>query len=87
MKSTRKKDIQFGDVDLLEVDEFDSKYGKERITIFVDQQVVDAFRRIAKSKGSKYQTLMREALREAIFGRSESEIENRLKKIEKAVFG
>jgi len=83
MTSTRKKDIQFGKKDLLAEDEFDSKYGKERVTLFIDQQVVDAFRKKAQTEGGKYQALMREALRDVVFG---SEIEERLAKIEAAIF-
>lgn len=86
MKSTRKKDIQLGKKDLLSIDEFDPKYGKERITLFVDQQVVDAFRKMAKSKGEKYQALMREALRESVFRNPINELENRLAKVEAQVF-
>ena len=86
MKSTRKKDIRYGKKNLLEADEFDPKYGKERITLFVDQQVVDAFRNQAKIKGGKYQALMREALRDCIFKSSQSDLEKRLEKVEKALF-
>ena len=86
MTSTRKKDIQFGKKDLLAEDEFDPKYGKERITIFVDQQVVDAFRKKAKDTGEKYQALMREALKESVFGPDKSDLERRLAKVEAAVF-
>lgn len=86
MKSNRKKDIVFGDKDLLEVDEFDTKFGEERITLLLDQQVVDAFRKKAKSNGQKYQTLMREALRDFIFKTSKFDLEERLKKLEDVVF-
>lgn len=58
-----KKDIEYGREDLLAENEFDPKYGKERITILVDQQVVDAFREKAQKEGPKYQTLIRETLR------------------------
>ena len=85
MTSTRKKDIQFGDKDLLSEDEFDPKYGKERITLFIDQQVVDAFRKKAEREGSKYQALMRESLKYTIFDQG-LDIEKRLGKIEAAVF-
>lgn len=88
MKSirTNKKDIKFGKKDLLASDEFDPKYGKERITLFLDQQAVDAFRELAEVKGGKYQALMREALRDLVFASEQNEIEERLSKIEKALF-
>ena len=60
MKSTKKdKDIQYGDSDLLEKDEFDPKYGKVRISLMVDLQVVEAFKEEAERTGGKYQALMR----------------------------
>jgi uncharacterized protein (DUF4415 family) len=86
MKSSRKKDIKYGEKDLLEADEFDPQYGKERITLFLDQQVVDAFRSQAKASGVKYQTLIREALRELIYQDPKNNLEDRLKKLEAVVF-
>ncbi len=85
MSSTRKKDVKYGKKNLLSVDEFDPKYGKERISIMLDIQVVDAFRDKAKKEGKKYQTLIRDALREYAFG-SDEDIEKRLARIEAAVF-
>lgn len=85
MTFIRKKDIQFGKKDLLSEDEFDPKNGKERITLFVDQQVVNAFRKKAENEGSKYQTLMRESLRSTVFPKDQ-DFEGRLKKIEEVVF-
>jgi len=73
---------KFSDKDILAEDEFDPKHGKERITILVDQQVVDAFRARAAAQGEKYQALMREALRESIFG---NDIIKRLEALEKKV--
>jgi hypothetical protein len=37
--------------------------GKTRITIYVDTEVLDAFRKSAESEGRGYQTAMNEALR------------------------
>jgi uncharacterized protein (DUF4415 family) len=86
MKSTRKPDIKFGKKDLLAEDEFDPKYGKERITILLDQQVVDAFRKKAKSEGKKYQALMRDILKAAVFSNDRSDLEKRLEKVEAVLF-
>lgn len=86
MKSSRKKDLVYGEKDLLAMDEFDPKFGKERITLFLDQQVVDAFREKAKNSGTKYQTLMREALRAVVFQSEDHDLVERLKKLEAAVF-
>ena len=85
MKSTRKADIKFGKKDLLAEDEFDPKYGKERITILLDQQVVDAFRKRAQEEGKKYQALMRDSLKAAIFKNEKSDLEKRLEKVEAIV--
>ena len=38
--------------------------GKTRISIHIDNAVLDAFRALAEEKGSGYQTLMNQALRE-----------------------
>ena len=58
--------------------------GKERITILLDQQVVNAFREMATAdKG--YQTLIREALRDYIFGLAENDIVSRLDRLEQVV--
>lgn len=86
MSSIRKKDVQYGDQDLLSPDEFDSKYGKERISFLVDMQVVEAFRERAKREGKKYQVLMRETLRNAIFSNPVEDLEKRMEKIESVVF-
>lgn len=85
MKSTRKADIKFGKKDLLAEDEFNPKYGKERITILLDQQVVDAFRKKAKAEGKKYQALMRDSLKASVFTDDKSDLEKRLEKIESIV--
>ena len=38
--------------------------GKTRISIYIDNAVLGAFRRLAEKKGIGYQTMMNEALRE-----------------------
>ena len=42
--------------------------GKTRITIMLDDDVIDAFRARAEGAGTGYQTLINSALREAIAG-------------------
>ena len=86
MSSIRKKDVKYGKKDLLVEDEFDPKYGKERISIMLDMQVVDAFREKAENEGKKYQVLIREILKNYIFGNKEKEIEKRLSRVEAAIF-
>lgn len=41
-----------------------SQPGKTRITIYIDNDVLDAFRHRAENSGTGYQTMMNQALRE-----------------------
>ncbi len=43
-----------------------SAQGKSRITIFLDNEVIDAFRQRAEAEGKGYQTLINEALRASL---------------------
>jgi uncharacterized protein (DUF4415 family) len=62
-KSTAK--IEYGSIELAS-DEFDKKHAKERITIWIDEEILDGFRERASQQNAKYQTLINEALREAL---------------------
>ena len=82
--STKNRKIRYGKVDV-SPEEFEPKNVKERITIFIDQDVLDLFRIKAEKTGLKYQTLINQALREAtqkpsIEDRVEA-LENKIKKI------
>ena len=79
--STKNKKIEYGKVDLPE-DEFESKNIKERITIFIDQDVLDKFRARAKKESTKYQTLINHALREVS---DKPDLEDRVEALEKAL--
>jgi predicted DNA binding CopG/RHH family protein len=83
MSTTRKKDIVFGKEDLLPEDEFSHKNVKQRITVLVDEFVVDALKKEAAEKGTKYQTMIREILRDHVQGPS---LEERLARVEAAIF-
>ena len=48
--------------------------GKTRITIHIDDEVLEAFRQRAETAGRGYQTMMNEALREHL-GRSEDRVD------------
>tara|TARA_B100001248_G_scaffold259530_1_gene245736 strand:+ start:4067 stop:4333 length:267 start_codon:yes stop_codon:yes gene_type:complete len=80
---TRKKKIEYG-TEEIEQDEFDSKNAKFRVTAFIDLEIIESLKKLAKKQGKGYQTLMNEILREAVLG--DSSYESRLKKLEKAVF-
>jgi uncharacterized protein (DUF4415 family) len=82
--NTKNKKIRYGKVEL-SPEEFAAKNVKERITIFIDQEVLDQFREQAEKSGSKYQTLINQALREAARKPSLEErieaLENKIKKV------
>lgn len=65
------KDIDFSgakraqDVPALAELQEEAAAGKVRITMYVDAEVLAAFRKKAEAEGKGYQTLMNEALREA----------------------
>lgn len=61
-----KKKINYAEKDVLSDEDFDKAHAKERITIWLDEEVVDAFRERANQEGSKYQALINQALKEAI---------------------
>lgn len=74
--SNKKKDIVFGHVEL-DADEFDPKYSKVRITTFIDLDILEALKAIAKKQGRGYQTLLNETLRKVVLGEKAS-VENEL---------
>ncbi len=47
--------------------------GKTRITIMLDDEVIEAFRARAESAGSGYQTLINAVLRESVLGIKEKQ--------------
>jgi len=61
-----KKKINYAEKDVLSGKDFEKKNIKERITIWIDEATLDAFRERAKEEGSKYQALINQALQEAI---------------------
>ena len=76
--------IKLSKKDTLDSDEFDPKYSKERISIWIDEDVLDEFRKIAKENNKKYQTLINETLRNYAFAPKNKSIEKILTKIENA---
>lgn len=65
-------------------DEFETKYAKEKISIWIDEDVLDEFRKIAKDNNKKYQTLINEVLRNYALAPKNKNIEKILAKIESA---
>ena len=80
--STKNKAIKYGKVEL-DADEFDKKHCKVRVTMMIDEDVVEAFRNEAVKKRVGYQTLINQKLRESISG--QNSFEKRLEALEKIV--
>ena len=55
--------------------------GKERITIFIDKEIVSEFRQRAEAAGRGYQTMINDALREYLNSSSHPVDEKTLRKI------
>ena len=79
--STKTKKINYGTVDIPD-DAFDPKNVKERITIMLDQDVLDAFRKKAAKAGDRYQSLINRTLREAL---ARPELEERIEVLERKI--
>jgi hypothetical protein len=60
--TTKNKDLVFGDVELDDL-EFESRHVKVRVTTMLDEDVLKALKKIASSKGQKYQTILNQVLR------------------------
>ncbi len=79
--STKNKKISYGKVEI-PPDAFDAKNIKERITIMLDQDILDTYRRRAKQTGDKYQSLINRALRESL---AKPNLEKRIEILEQQV--
>ncbi|MFN7728499.1 MAG: BrnA antitoxin family protein [Bdellovibrio sp.] len=76
--STKNKKISYGNVEVPE-SAFNPKNIKERITIMLDQDILDAYRTKAKKAGDKYQSLINRTLREAL---GQPGLEKRVERLE-----
>lgn len=81
---TKKKDIQYGDIEVDLPSTWNSSETKVRITTFLDEDLLIKIKKEAKIQGKKYQSLLNEKLREIFMG--EKSLETRLKKLEEEVF-
>jgi uncharacterized protein (DUF4415 family) len=62
--------VKFGKKDVLSADEFDPKKSKVKISLLLEGDLLEAYRDAAKATPhGEYQTLMKEKLREAMFGK------------------
>lgn len=60
--STKNKDVVFGEVEIDEM-EFEPRHVKVRVTTMVDEDVLSALKKIANSKGQRYQSVLNQVLR------------------------
>ena len=65
-------------------DEFDTRFAKEKISIWIDEDVLDEFRKNAKDNNKKYQSLINEVLRNYAFAPKNKNLEKILSKLESA---
>lgn len=80
--TTKSKAVKYGKVEL-DPDEFDPKHCKVRVTMMVDEDVVNACRAEAAKRHIGYQTLINQKLRELFF--EKNSIEKRLEALETLV--
>lgn len=89
-KGKSKKDqvsdlhYEYGKVEMTDEEYREAQNPKVRTTIFLEADLIRAYKKEATERGMKYQQLMREKLRDALG--SESDLEARLRRIEKKVF-
>lgn len=77
MPTTNRKKIQYGKKDILA--DADFKNPKIRISMMVDEEVIQAFKKRARETGEGYQTLMHRVLKEAS---TKPSLEERVAKLE-----
>jgi len=80
----KKKDIQYGDVEVDLPSTWNSDETKVRITTFLDEDLLIKIKEEAKAQGKKYQSFLNQKLREVFMG--EEGLEARLERLEKEVF-
>lgn len=86
MKSTKSRKLKFGNVDLTPEEMVGT--GKIRVTMFLDEDIVRAFKAKAAVNGTKYQTLINSTLREqalkpVVRGPTLEELAERIRALEK----
>jgi predicted DNA binding CopG/RHH family protein len=82
---TKLKDgkIRHGKVEMTEDELREAQNPKIRTTMFLEEDLIRAYKREAIRRGLKYQQLMREKLRSGL--QQESDVETRLKRLEDKV--
>jgi predicted DNA binding CopG/RHH family protein len=75
--------IQYGKVEMTEDELQEARNPKIRTTMFLEEDLIRAYKREATRRGLKYQQLMREKLRSGL--QQDSDVETRLKRLEAKV--
>ena len=74
-----KINVKYGKKNILSDQAFDPKKSKVKISLLLDGDLLEAYKNAAKTTShGEYQTLMKEKLREALFGK---QIDSSLRKI------
>jgi hypothetical protein len=60
--TTKNKDVIFGDVELEDL-ELEPRHVKVRVTTMLDEDVLNALKKIASANGQRYQTVLNQVLR------------------------
>lgn len=76
-------EFSYGDVEFTEDEYKEAQNPKVRTTMFLEEDLIRAYKAEALARGMKYQQLMREKLREAL---KVSSVEERLQKIEDTLY-
>lgn len=76
-------EFRYGKVEMTDEEHYESKNPKIRTTMFLDADLIRAYKREAVKKGVKYQQLMREKLRDAMT--TPANVETRLRRLERAL--
>jgi len=76
-------DFNYGDVEMTDEEYLEAQNPKIRTTVFLEKDLISAYKKEAVKKGLKYQQLMRDTLRSALEQRDD--FESRLEHLEKVV--
>ena len=60
--TTKNRDVIFGDVELEDL-ELEPRHVKVRVTTMLDEDVLNALKKIASANGQRYQTVLNQVLR------------------------
>ena len=77
-----KKSIKYGKVELAP-DEFDPKYAKFRMTMWINQELLNKLKAEAEGEGLPYQTWIQQILKKHVEG--SAAIEDRLARVERVL--